>query len=76
MAKFLESRFTVDRDGTLIMQQPYELPRMTLEACYQRGYRKLEPGELSRANIKTLDNGFAVLRTPRGELRAVKYEAS
>lgn len=44
MAKFLEARFTQDRDGTLIMQRPYELERMTIEGCYARGYRQLERG--------------------------------
>lgn len=75
MAQFLEARFTQDRDGTLIMQRPYELERMTIEGCYARGYRQLERGELARSNIKRLDDGFSVLRNSRGELRAVKFSA-
>jgi hypothetical protein len=72
MAKFLEARFIKDSDGKLIMGRPMELPRMTLEGAAQRGYRKLEHGELARSNIKSLDYGFAVLKTSRGELRAVR----
>jgi hypothetical protein len=73
MAQFLEARFIKDNDGTLIMERPMELPRMTLEAAAQRGYRTLTPLEFQTAGIKQMDAGFAVMKNSHGELRAVKF---
>lgn len=73
MAQFLEASFTKDRDGTLIMQRPMELPRMTPEMAAQRGYRHLSPVEYQTAGVKSMDDGFYLMKNSRGELRAVKF---
>lgn len=75
MSQYLEALFATDRDGTLIMQRPMELPRMTPEMAAQRGYRPLSPIEYQTAGIKSMDAGFSLMKNSRGELRAVKFSA-
>jgi hypothetical protein len=75
MGKLYEARFSIDRmTGKLDMNRPMEMPRMTMEATQQqRGYRRLTDEEFKNANLGNIDYGFAVMKTARGELRAVRY---
>jgi len=71
----MEARFKVRTGGGIDMDRPYECDRMSMDFLKQRGYRPVTSAEYEKANIKSMENGFAVMMNSRGELRAIKEVA-